>query len=187
MVEYQRTQFGGWPWSEDAVIFPRNKPRFALKNGVEEFPPTKKPAVVYKIVDNDVWAQASAAGEFGGASIDLKDGFIHLSTLEQAPGTLARFFKGVSNLSLVGLDATKFGDKVRCVGCCVRCLILACVCSLSMRMAAFRICTASSRPIPPTVTSSRSSRSPLTPMASTCFERRIESQKSKHNVVLGRH
>ena len=35
-----RTQFGGWPWNEDAVIFPRDKGRFALFNGKESLPPT---------------------------------------------------------------------------------------------------------------------------------------------------
>lgn len=28
--DYQRTRFGGWPWAEDAVVFPRDKPRFAI-------------------------------------------------------------------------------------------------------------------------------------------------------------
>jgi len=40
MMEYQKTQFGGWPWTDDAVIFPRDKPRFALINGKEEYPPS---------------------------------------------------------------------------------------------------------------------------------------------------
>lgn len=28
-ADYQRTQFGGWPWDADAVVFPREQPRFA--------------------------------------------------------------------------------------------------------------------------------------------------------------
>jgi redox-sensitive bicupin YhaK (pirin superfamily) len=28
-ADYQRTQFGGWPWPEDAVVFPREQGRFA--------------------------------------------------------------------------------------------------------------------------------------------------------------
>ena len=27
--DYRRTQFGGWPWAEDAVVFPREQGRFA--------------------------------------------------------------------------------------------------------------------------------------------------------------
>lgn len=38
--DYQRTQFGGWPWPEDAVTFPKGKGRFALLGGVEQFPPS---------------------------------------------------------------------------------------------------------------------------------------------------
>ena len=38
-ADYRRTQFGGWPWPEDAVVFPRKKSRFALLNGKETYPP----------------------------------------------------------------------------------------------------------------------------------------------------
>ena len=38
-ADYQKTQFGGWPWDEDAVVFPRDKGRFALLDGVETNPP----------------------------------------------------------------------------------------------------------------------------------------------------
>ena len=45
-ADYQRTQFGGWPWPEDAVAFPRGQGRFAdmIVNGVKvrEEPPARK-------------------------------------------------------------------------------------------------------------------------------------------------
>lgn len=42
-MAYQRTQFGGWPWKEDAVVFPRTKGRFAVtKKGEAEFFPGSK-------------------------------------------------------------------------------------------------------------------------------------------------
>jgi hypothetical protein len=28
-ADYRRTQFGGWPWEDDAVVFPRDQGRFA--------------------------------------------------------------------------------------------------------------------------------------------------------------
>ena len=31
-------QFGGWPWPEDAMVFPGEKGRFALLDGVESTP-----------------------------------------------------------------------------------------------------------------------------------------------------
>ncbi|KAI9205029.1 RmlC-like cupin domain-containing protein [Polychytrium aggregatum] len=33
--EYRRTEFGGWPWDADAVVFPREKGRFAIVNKKE--------------------------------------------------------------------------------------------------------------------------------------------------------
>jgi hypothetical protein len=39
-ADYRRTQFGGWPWKKDAVVFPREKGRFALMNGIESYPPS---------------------------------------------------------------------------------------------------------------------------------------------------
>jgi redox-sensitive bicupin YhaK (pirin superfamily) len=38
--EYRRTQFGGWPWERDDMVFPKEKPRFSLQNGIETFPPS---------------------------------------------------------------------------------------------------------------------------------------------------
>eukprot|EP00656_Telonema_subtile_P043390 TRINITY_DN49752_c0_g1_i3.p1 TRINITY_DN49752_c0_g1~~TRINITY_DN49752_c0_g1_i3.p1 ORF type:complete len:310 (-),score=68.31 TRINITY_DN49752_c0_g1_i3:82-1011(-) len=36
--DYQQTQFGGWPWEENAVVFPREKGRFARIDGEEQYP-----------------------------------------------------------------------------------------------------------------------------------------------------
>lgn len=38
-ADYRKTQFGGWPWPQDAMVFPRDKGRFSLSGGVEERPP----------------------------------------------------------------------------------------------------------------------------------------------------
>ena len=40
-ADYRRTQFGGWPWPQDAMVFPRDKGRFALLDGQELLPPRK--------------------------------------------------------------------------------------------------------------------------------------------------
>lgn len=39
-ADYQKTQFGGWPWPKDDMHFPREKGRFALLNGQETVPPS---------------------------------------------------------------------------------------------------------------------------------------------------
>mmetsp|Transcript_15212 Transcript_15212/g.19979 ORF Transcript_15212/g.19979 Transcript_15212/m.19979 type:complete len:352 (+) Transcript_15212:152-1207(+) len=37
-ADYQKDQFGGWPWDMDAVVFPRSKGRFAKIGGKEIVP-----------------------------------------------------------------------------------------------------------------------------------------------------
>lgn len=42
-ADYQKTRFGGWPWSQDGPVSPRDKGRFALyEDGREETPPKKE-------------------------------------------------------------------------------------------------------------------------------------------------
>lgn len=69
-------------------------------------------SIIYKIVPATLWQDALNRGEFKGASIDLTDGYIHLSTAEQARGTAARYFAGQGGLLLVAVDAEKLGDKL---------------------------------------------------------------------------
>lgn len=38
--DYQRTQYGGWPWAEHDHVHPRDKPRHAFRNGSLQLPPT---------------------------------------------------------------------------------------------------------------------------------------------------
>ena len=68
--------------------------------------------IIYKIVPADLWAEAEASGVFGGAPIDLNDGFIHLSTAAQARQTAALYFAGQAGLMLVAADTGKLGDKL---------------------------------------------------------------------------
>ena len=42
IADYRRTGFGGWPWSRDDVVFPRDKGRFAVIDGMETRPPPPK-------------------------------------------------------------------------------------------------------------------------------------------------
>jgi uncharacterized protein (DUF952 family) len=61
---------------------------------------------VYKIISQAAWTAAQAAGTFEGVEIDLKDGYIHLSTGLQAAETARRHFAGVQGLVLVAFEAT---------------------------------------------------------------------------------
>lgn len=39
-ADYRQTQFGGWPWPQNAMVFERSKGRFSLQNGQERLPPS---------------------------------------------------------------------------------------------------------------------------------------------------
>lgn len=68
---------------------------------------------VYKILDRPAWEAAQAAGVFEGAEIDLRDGYIHLSTAAQAAETARRHFAGRADLVVLELEADELGPALR--------------------------------------------------------------------------
>lgn len=70
-------------------------------------------ALVFKIADAADWRRAEADGAFGGAPVDLRDGFIHLSTAAQVAETAARHFAGTAGLVLAAFEAEALGDGLR--------------------------------------------------------------------------
>jgi uncharacterized protein (DUF952 family) len=68
---------------------------------------------VYKILSRTEWAAAKAAGVFHGGTLDLKDGYIHLSTAAQAGETARLHFKGQADLVLLTLVAEVFGEAIK--------------------------------------------------------------------------
>jgi uncharacterized protein (DUF952 family) len=64
---------------------------------------------VYKLLSAAAWDAAAAVGRFEGAGVDLRDGYIHLSTAAQAPETARLHFAGQTGLVLVRLDADRLG------------------------------------------------------------------------------
>lgn len=69
--------------------------------------------LVYKIFRRSEWNAFRAAGVTAGAPVDLRDGFIHLSTSEQVAGTAARHFAQESDLVLVAIDADRLGADLK--------------------------------------------------------------------------
>ncbi len=61
--------------------------------------------LIYKILRGPEWAVLRRTGETAGSPDDLADGFIHLSTADQAPGTTARHFAGESGLWLLAIES----------------------------------------------------------------------------------
>ncbi len=59
--------------------------------------------VVYKIVVGADAARFRADGSYAGSALDLRDGYIHLSTASQLRQTLALHYKGASGLAVLGV------------------------------------------------------------------------------------
>jgi uncharacterized protein (DUF952 family) len=70
-------------------------------------------ALIYKISPEGLWRQAEAAGVFTGAPVDVKDGFIHLSTAAQVRETAAKHFQGQRGLLLIAVDSDALGPALR--------------------------------------------------------------------------
>ncbi len=70
-------------------------------------------SLVYKICPRAVWQAAMTAGRYDGSDDDRRDGFIHLSTADQVPGTLADHFAGERDLVVVAYAADDLGAALR--------------------------------------------------------------------------
>lgn len=70
-------------------------------------------APIYKLVSQQLWREAQARGVFEGASIDLTDGYIHLSTADQLEVTARKHFAGQSDLVLLEVDLADMADHLR--------------------------------------------------------------------------
>lgn len=68
---------------------------------------------IFKIVPTLLWRDAERAGVFHGSEVDLRDGFIHLSTAAQVVETAAKHFAGQNDLLLVRVDGEKLGAMLK--------------------------------------------------------------------------
>ena len=69
--------------------------------------------MIYKIFRAAEWSAASRETRWKGSAVDLKDGFIHFSTAEQAAETLANHFAGETGLILAEIDPAKLGAPLK--------------------------------------------------------------------------
>lgn len=70
-------------------------------------------ASVYKLLRREEWARLAESGWFEGSADDKRDGFIHLSSADQLPGTLARHFGACDSLILAEFAQATLGDALR--------------------------------------------------------------------------
>jgi uncharacterized protein (DUF952 family) len=69
--------------------------------------------IIYKILPASLWQDAQKTGVFVGSEVDLKDGYIHFSTAQQAVETAAKHFGGQSDLVLLHVDADILGAALK--------------------------------------------------------------------------
>ncbi len=74
---------------------------------------TDTPLTAYKVLTPDQMATLEQDGRFGGAPVDVADGYIHLSTAEQLAGTIDKHFTGKDDLHIAAVDLAAHGDKVK--------------------------------------------------------------------------
>lgn len=67
---------------------------------------------VYKIFSEDDIKVAEGLGH-SQTALDVGDGFVHLSTLEQVPGTLKMFFAGSANTVLIEFPTTGLDGELK--------------------------------------------------------------------------
>ena len=69
--------------------------------------------LIYKIFRASEWTELRQNKETAGAPVDVADGYVHFSTLEQAPETAAKHFAGESGLMLLAVDTATLGDALK--------------------------------------------------------------------------
>ena len=69
--------------------------------------------MIYHMCPAEAWQAAVAAGRYDGTEDDRRDGFIHFSTAAQIAESARRHRAGQSGLLLIGVEADRFGDRLR--------------------------------------------------------------------------
>ncbi|ATY31195.1 DUF952 domain-containing protein [Sphingomonas psychrotolerans] len=67
----------------------------------------------FKVLTAEQMAALETNGSFAGAPVDLKDGYIHLSTAAQLQETIDKHFAGQSDLWLAAVDLDALAGVVK--------------------------------------------------------------------------
>lgn len=72
---------------------------------------SERPTTAFKVLTGEEMAILERDGVFGGAPVDLEDGFIHLSTADQLTETVDRHFAGQGDLHVAAVDLGAYNDQ----------------------------------------------------------------------------
>lgn len=71
------------------------------------------PTTIFRILSQEAWDAAQAAGKFNGSEHDLRDGFIHFSTAAQVAETAAKHYTRMSGLVLLWVKVEPIAHALR--------------------------------------------------------------------------
>lgn len=69
--------------------------------------------LIYKVFRAAEWQVLRREGQTAGAPVDLADGFVHFSSVDQLAETLAKHFTGEGDLMLLAVEADRLGPALR--------------------------------------------------------------------------
>ena len=69
--------------------------------------------LIYKIFRTSEWAALKATKETAGAPVDVTDGYVHFSTVEQVQETAAKHFAREDGLMLLAVEVEALGDALK--------------------------------------------------------------------------
>lgn len=68
---------------------------------------------IFRLFRNAEWRAFVQLGTFDGSADDRRDGFIHMSTAEQAEGTRAKHYANIDGLVVAAFDASVLSEMIR--------------------------------------------------------------------------
>ena len=68
---------------------------------------------IFKILLPQEWRELQRVGQTAGATIDLKDGYIHFSTAAQLRETAAKHFAGKTEIFVVACDTDQMDSPLK--------------------------------------------------------------------------
>jgi uncharacterized protein (DUF952 family) len=68
---------------------------------------------IYKIARISEWTDAVSAGVFTGSPDDMRDGFIHFSTMAQLRATAETYFASEERFFLLAVDSNPLGPALK--------------------------------------------------------------------------
>ena len=74
---------------------------------------SEQPTTAYKVLTGEEMAALERDARFAGASVDLADGYIHLSTAAQLTETVDKHFAGRDDLHVVAVDLGSFSETLK--------------------------------------------------------------------------